>query len=79
MIEEGRLKQIKVLDKDDFIDCLVYCMFKGDISFSSLQATIKYFYYLFGDSVNVVLSKFRCDAYLADLEAASGFLEERSG
>ena len=64
-----------MLDKDDFIDCLVYCIVRGNISLIDLKASIKYFYFMFGVSTNIILPKFRCDAYLADLEAVNDFLE----
>lgn len=32
LIKSGQLREIKVLDKDDFVDCLVYCVVRGDIS-----------------------------------------------
>lgn len=63
-----------MLDKDDFVDCLVYCVVKGDISLEDLGASIKYFYYILGADANYILSKFRCDPYLADLEAVYDFL-----
>lgn len=31
MIKTGEIKNITVLDKDDFVDCLIYCVVKGDI------------------------------------------------
>lgn len=67
MISTGELKEIKVLDKDDFVDCLVYCVVRGDISLEKLGVSIKYFHYLLGSDAQTVLSKFRCDPYLADL------------
>jgi len=47
---------------------------KGDISLENLGLSIKYFYYILGSDTNSVLSKFRCDPYLADLEVAYDFL-----
>lgn len=32
LIKTGTLKEIKVLDKDDFVDCLIYCVVRGDVS-----------------------------------------------
>lgn len=39
-----------------------------------MALSIKYFYYILGADANNILSKFRCDAYLADLEVAYDFL-----
>lgn len=74
MIKNGELKEIKVLDKDDFVDCLIYCIVRGDISLEKLGLSIKYLYYVLGTDVHNILSKFRCDPYLADLEAVFDFL-----
>ena len=74
MIKTGKLKELKVLDKDDVVDCLIYCIVKGDVCLEKLGLSIKFFYYVLGTDTNIILSKFRCDSYLADLEAVYDFL-----
>lgn len=74
LIFEGQINGIKILDKDDFVDCLVYCVIRGNISLMKLGLSIKYFYYVLGPDASNLLSKFRCDPYLADLEAVFDFL-----
>jgi hypothetical protein len=71
---KGVISKNRILDKDDFVDCLVYCAVKGDISLESLGISIKYFYHILGTEVNAVLSKFKSDPYLADLEATYNYL-----
>ncbi len=70
----GKLKNFTILDKDDFIDCLVYAILKGGISLSSLGISIRLIYNLLGEDFDEVLSKLKIDMYFADLEAAYGFL-----
>lgn len=75
MIDAGHLKNYKVLDKDDFISCLIYCVVTSDaIQFDGLGVSIKYLHSVLGVDFSTVLSKFACDSYLADLEAVFGYL-----
>lgn len=49
-------------------------MVRGDISLEKLGLSIKFLYYILGPDTNTILSKFRCDSYLADFEAVFDFL-----
>ena len=79
MIKTGELKTITVLDKDDFVDCLIYCVVKGDICLQDLGVSLKYFIYIVGADCENILSKFRCDPYFADLEGVFDYLVEKRG
>lgn len=48
LIKIGKLKNITILDKDDFIDCLVYAILKGGISLSSLAISLRLIHTLLG-------------------------------
>lgn len=47
---------------------------RGEVSIEKLGLSIKMFYYLLGTDTSIILGKFRCDSYLADLEAVYDFL-----
>ncbi len=66
------------MDKDDFVDCLIYCIVKSDISLEKLGLSIKFFYYMLAADAEIILSTFRCDPYLADLEAVYDFLSQEA-
>lgn len=76
LIERGELKRVKVLEKDDFIGCLIYCVAKGIISLRKLGVSLKYFNYIFDDNINSIMSAFNCGPCLTDLEAAFDYLSQ---
>lgn len=49
MINRGVIKKYKLLDKDDFISCLIYIVIKAEIDCEELLLHTKYFRFLFGD------------------------------
>lgn len=60
MIKKGVLNGIKLLDKDDLIDCLIYCVVKGSIDVAKLGCEIEYLSVIFEESLDEVLGKFKC-------------------
>lgn len=50
----------KLLEVDDYLDCLVYCIVKNDISIENLGTSLKYLNAILGEDKQIVLSKFKC-------------------
>ena len=74
LIEQKKLKEHKILDKDDFIGCLIYSVIKGEIPLDELGASVKMFRSLLDDECSNILSKWGCDSYLSDLESVYDYL-----
>lgn len=50
----------KLLEVDDFLDCLVYCIVKAEISIEDFGISLKYLNAILGEDKQTVLSKFKC-------------------
>lgn len=68
------LKNVSQLEKDDILDCMIYCIIKGGVINigSSLKATMM----LIGPN-SQLLSRKGVDSYRADLQSSVQYLAQR--